>query len=67
MILENTGSIFSLFLTKIKSENKLNIEDDDGNVLDHEEVPDFINNFFMTIGAKLVNENPKMKQNFVPP
>ena len=27
-------------------------------------MPDFINNFFSTIGAKLVNENPKMQQEY---
>ena len=54
-------------LNKNKNENRLNIEDDNGNVLEHEYVPEFINNFFTTIGAKLVKDNPKMKYNFVPP
>ena len=30
--------------------------------MDQMEVPDFINDFFTTIGAKLVSDNPKMKQ-----
>ena len=51
-------------LNKNRTNNKFNLENDDGNVLDQREVPDFINNFFTTIGAKLVNENPKMQQEY---
>ena len=51
-------------LNKNKSDNILNLEDDNGDMLDQKDVPDFINEFFTTIGAKLVSDNPKMKQNF---
>ena len=51
-------------LNKNKKDNKFNLEDHDGTVLDQKDVPDFINDFFTSIGAKLVNENPKMKQDY---
>ena len=51
-------------LNKNKKDNKLNLQDSNGNSLDQKDVPDFINDFFTSIGAKLVNENPKMTQEY---
>ena len=51
-------------LNKNKKDNKFNLEDNNGKLLDQKDVPDFINDFFTSIGAKLVNENPKMKHEY---